>query len=441
MFKSTLYRIVISIVLLIVSVALFTWCITGKQYIYAALPALLTIVFIRSLYRCYKRYDNNILFLLNALDNGDYSFHFTETRLSRRERELNKMLNRIKEILTNARKEVIENEKFLSIVLESASTGIILYNKRGSVQIANRAAKQLLGLHVFTHINQLKTIDDSLPELFLHLQPDDKTQITIANEREETKIRLQLSEVKLKKGIVKVVVFNNIGNELEAGETESWIRLIRVMTHEIMNSIAPIISMTEMLLASYKDGLVDVGEAERRNTLEAIETINSTSRRLISFVESYREFTGIPKPQFCYFELKPLLDNILHLESERLREKNIEVEITPANAPFTLKADKSQIAQVLVNLIKNAEEAIDAEKGGKITIKIAEPYGRLQIDVCDNGSPISPDIAPHIFVPFFTTKETGCGIGLSISRYIMQLHGGNLRFHVKEGWTIFSMVF
>ena len=442
MFKSIFYRIIASIALLIAAVAAFTYSITEGYFILSFLPAIVVIYAVQRLYYNYKRHDSNIIFLLNALDNGDYSFHFTETKLSRRERELNKMLNRIKEILVNARKEVIENETFLSIIIESLSTGIIIFNEQGNVQTANHAAKQLLGLPVFTHISQLKNIDKDFPPLFTHLKPDDNAQIKIINEREEIQVSLSMSEAKLKKGAMKIIVFNNIGDELEAKEIESWVRLIRVMTHEIMNSIAPLTSITETLLSAYNDK--QDGEPDSPlfdDTVEALATIGSTAHGLLSFVESYRKFTGIPQPQYTRFEVYPLLESVIALESERLKEKNITANITPSDVPFELSADKIQLTQVLVNLIKNAEEAIDPETGGIINIHLSNYLGKLQIEVANNGLPIPPDIAAHIFVPFFTTKESGTGIGLSISRYIMRLHGGNLRHHTKGEWTIFSLAF
>ena len=193
MFKSIFYRIIASIALLIAAVATFTYSITEGYFILSILPGIVIIYAVQRLYYNYKRHDSNIIFLLNALDNGDYSFHFTETKLSRRERELNKMLNRIKDILVNARKEVIENETFLSIIIESLSTGIIIFNEQGNVQTANHAAKQLLGLPIFTHISQLKNIDKDFPPLFMHLKPDDNAQIKIINEREEIQVSLSIT--------------------------------------------------------------------------------------------------------------------------------------------------------------------------------------------------------------------------------------------------------
>lgn len=441
MFKSIEYKLIIFVLLLILSVALTTYLITQKEYVYIGVSVLLILYSLKSLYSHYKKFNQNILFLLNALDNGDYSFHFTEAKTSKREKELNQMMNRIKDILTRARKEVIENEKFLSLIIESVSTGIIILDPNNNVHATNHATNQLLGLPVFTHLNQLKSIDESLPDLFKNLGIKDNAQIKIANEREEIQISLNVSKITLKKGTMKVITLNNIGNELEAKEMESWIRLIRVMTHEIMNSIAPITSLTETLLFSYKMQSAEApDDSLRRNTVDALETISSTAKGLITFVDSYRKFTGVPTPQFRKFELVPLLEKVLHLESSNMEEKGIESSIIYTNKHIELNADEGQITQILVNIIKNAVEAINNSKG-KIEIRVSESENKVSIDIYNNGDPIPSEIAAHIFIPFFTTKDYGTGIGLSVSRYIMRLHGGNLKHHTSNEWTVFSLIF
>lgn len=442
MFKSIEYKLILFLILLILSVVASTYLTIQGEYVYVGIFVLLAIYSLKSLYSHYRRFNQNILFLLNALDNGDYSFHFTEAKTSKREKELNQMMNRIKDILTRARKEVIENEKFLSLILESVSTGIIILDPHNNVNATNRATNKLLGLPVFTHLSQLKAIDESLPELFKNLEVKDNTQIKIANEREEIQISLNVSKITLKKGAMKVITLNNIGNELEAKEMESWIRLIRVMTHEIMNSIAPITSLTETLLFSYKINSDDSSnDSLRRNTIDALETISSTAKGLITFVDSYRKFTGVPTPQFRQFDLIPLLEKIIHLESANMEEKGITSQIIYTNKQTILNADEGQITQILVNIIKNALEAIPANQDGKIEIKVTEADNKVSIDIANNGEPIPAEIAAHIFIPFFTTKDYGTGIGLSVSRYIMRLHGGNLKHHTSNEWTVFSMVF
>lgn len=442
MFRSIEYKLIIYVVLLIISVVAAVYLIMTGEYIYGGTMIAISLFALNKLYVHYRKFNQNILFLLNALENGDYSFNFTEAKLSKRERELNRMMNRIKDILTKARKEVIENENFLSLIVESVSTGIIIFDQNNNVLITNRAVNQLLGLPIFTHLEQLKVIDKTFPEIFRSIAPNQNQTIRISTDREEVQISLQASQISLKRGTMKIVTLNNIGNELEAKEMESWIRLIRVMTHEIMNSIAPITSLTDTLLYSYKtDNNRDRRELLEKNTIESLQTINATAKGLLNFVDSYRRFSGIPKPQKSDFDLKLLADTVASLYRDTLNEKNINLEILSKDSPIIVNADESQISQILTNLIKNAIEAIGPYENGKMRIEISQTNGKTNIDVCNNGDPIPEDIVPHIFIPFFTTKDTGTGIGLSISRYIMRLHGGNLKHHTKDGYTIFSMTF
>ena len=441
MFKSIQYKLILFICILIVAVAALTCCILFKQVALAIIFGMVVLWTLNSLQMHYKKFNSNILFLLNALDNGDYTFHFSENKLSRREKELNTMLNRIKEILVNARKEVIENEKFLSLIIESVSTGIIIMDDFGHVQTVNRSALQVLGLPVFTHINQLSGVNENFPDLFRTLKAGDHQQISVSNEREEMQVSLRISEIRLKNSRMKVITLNNIGNELETKEMESWIRLIRVMTHEIMNSIAPITSLSETLLLLYKTSETRGSENLRNNTIEAFETIHSTARGLLSFVDSYRKFTGIPKPVVHPIALKPLLEKVIHLERKAIKEKNIKLQVESIDNNVELVADETLITQVLVNLLKNAIEAINPDESGQIIIRPhKQTTGQVDIDICNTGKPIPQDVLPNIFIPFFTTKETGTGIGLSVSRYIMRLHGGKLTHSISpEGWTVFTV--
>lgn len=443
MFKSIHYKLVFFILLLIISVAVFTLCIVREQYVYSIIPALGIYGSLLLLIHHYKKFNQNILFLLNALDNGDYSFHFTESKMSAREKELNSMMNRIKEILTNARKEVIQNEKFLSLIIENVSTGIVIVSERGNVRTVNHSALQLLGLPVFTHLNQLSSINEDYPLLFHSIQAGEKGQISVINEREEVQVSLQVSQIKVKDELIKVITLNNIGNELEAKEMESWIRLIRVMTHEIMNSIAPITSLSETMLTLLNNPDVDtIDSSIKDNTIEAFDTIHVTAKGLLAFVESYRRFTGVPQPVIKSFELSPLINKLVHLHDHLMEERNIEAQIISEEKDITVNGDENLITQVLVNIIKNAIQAIDSEEHGCIFIKYNLQDKFTYIDISNTGKPIPKEELSSIFIPFFTTKESGSGIGLSISRYIMRLHGGKLLHSVSpEGYTTFSLVF
>ena len=439
MFKSIQYKLTFFTILLTISVTGATYFLIRAEYFYGVACLLIVIYSLYCLNLHYKKFNQNILFLLNAMENGDYSFHFSEVRLSGREKELNMMLNRIKEILAKTRKEVIENENFLSMIIESVSTGIVILDKKNNVKSVNQAALQMLGLRIFTHLKQLSAVDETFPELFGNLKQEDNTQVKIINEREEIQISLRLSNIVLKRGEMKVITLSNIGNELEAKEMESWIRLIRVMTHEIMNSIAPITSLSETLLSSYKQS-DHTEDNQDKNTIKALETINGTAKGLISFVETYRKFTAVPKPQYICFNLLTLIEDVIQLESLQIKEKGIDIQVDACGSVLKVNADYSQIRQVLVNLIKNAIEAIEPNKQGEIKIVLSDDT-RVKIDICNNGSPIPEEIVPQIFIPFFTTKDSGSGIGLSVSRYIMRLHEGNLKYHASGSWTIFSIDF
>jgi len=262
----------------------------------------------------------------------------------------------------------------------------------------------------------------------------------LMNEREELPISLRVSQIRLKRGMMRILTLNNIDSELESKEMESWIRLIRVMTHEIMNSIAPITSLSETMQFLYQSGSDDSVEL-RQNTLDAFETIHTTAKGLLSFVESYRKFTAVPKPKKRKFIVNTLVEKAVKLHESALAEKNIELQILLPES-LLVYADENLIAQVLINLLKNAIEAIEANTGGKIIISgDINSEGKIYLNVANTGKPIPSDVLPHIFVPFFTTKPSGSGIGLSVSRYIMRLHGGKLHHFVSsDGMTVFQLV-
>jgi two-component system nitrogen regulation sensor histidine kinase NtrY len=331
--------------------------------------------------------------------------------------------------------------------VESVSTGIIITDEEGYVRNVNHSATELLGLSSLSHLNQLRNVDESFPALFLHLKPGEVQLLKIANEREETEVSLHLTKIVISGMSLRIITLNNIGSELEAKEMESWIRLIRVMTHEIMNSIAPITSLSESLLFSFRSRATEMaGNSLYLNTVDALETINATTKGLLNFVESYRQFTRIPQPQIVPLDTKQLLGKVIHLCSPKMREAGVEAKVIQEGEIPVLYADENQVLQVLVNLVKNAVEAFGGEEGGaasgrKIELAIITSSRQTVIEVRNNGTPIPQEVLPHIFVPFFTTKETGSGIGLSLSRYIMRLHGGNLKHYVVREWTVFGMVF
>ncbi len=476
MFKTIERTLTLLTLLLIASTAGAVWLFVAGMPVWGVMAACVVLWLPGRMRRESKKFNSNIIFLLNALENGDYSFSFAESAAStsRERRDVNSILNVIKEILVKARQQEIENEKFLSLIVAAVPVGIVIVDERNFVRVANDAALRLLGMHVFTHIKQLGMVDKAILETFRNLDPGRSATIRIADEREERLISLGVSRIAVKRGWLRVVTLHNIAGELEEREMESWIKLIRVMTHEIMNSIAPITSLSETMLLAWNEteyqttpapssqegpafssqggpALSSQGgetpahekhERLRHNTVDAFETITSTARGLLSFVESYRRFTGIPKPELRPVAVGPFVEKIANLQRPALQARGIELAMRFDDPGITVAADEGQIGQVLVNLLKNAAEAIEPGRvDGKIEVSLAREGEVVHLDVSNNGTPIPEEVLPHIFVPFFTTKSSGTGIGLSVSRYIMRLHGGNLKHHTDAGRTIFSMIF
>ena len=352
------------------------------------------------LYRRYRRTIGKVTFLFNAIDNLDFAFHFPEHG---RDRLVNESLNRIRRIIEKARHDLMEREQYYEQIINAVSTCIMVVDERGGVLQPNEAALRLLGVEVLTFESQV--MDKLASENFL---------------RRETAALLNGKKV-------RIIAFSDIRNELSSRELESWTKLIRVLTHEIMNNVAPITSLSETL----------IHKADDDDIKEGLSVINTTGKQLLNFVNNYRRMTLIPKPQPKLFYVKPFLERMITISSEYSKDSNINLDIPVSD--LLLYADESLIAHVVTNLLKNAVEA------GATSISLSAyttPDDSIIIDISNNGNPIPSEEAQQIFVPFFTTKPTGSGIGLSISRQIMKQSGGSIELITSDTTaTLFRMKF
>lgn len=440
MFKSIDYKLGANLFLLIATaIAIPLLFIYGFISI-GVFAILLLFILLYQINKLYSKLTKNVVFLFNAIENGDYAFKFQENIGSMRERELHRVMNHIKDILAQTKREIVEQERFFSIVIENVSTGIIILNEQNQVQTVNHAAEQLLGLPILTHLNQLQSINSELPLLFKNLEPSkEPKQITVHTERGDFQLSLRADRVKMQRGEIKIIILNNINIELDSKEMESWIKLIRVMTHEIMNSIAPITSLTDTLLFNLKTNTTH--SEEKEILTEGLETIHTTAKELLQFVQSYRQFTRIPAPQPVSFDATALINKAILLTKENSLAKAVTFSLDE-NTPHLITADRSHFLQVVLNLLKNAVEATAHQEDGKIEITFEDHDSDYDIiHIRNNGLPIPKEVAAQIFIPFFTTKEQGTGIGLSISRYIMRMHGGTITLQSKAEYTLFSLYF
>lgn len=349
------------------------------------------------LYRRNRLNVSKVRFLFDAIDNGDYTFHFSEDAKKDSDAALNSLLNRTKSVLQHARDEQKEREKYFELILDAVDTGILVVEtQRGIVLRFNRAALQLLQRSDVSYISQVEK------------------QLSAFSVRE--------THTMLRGKQVRIIGFNDIRGELANKETESWVKLIRVLTHEIMNTLTPIISLSQTLLPKAK--------GEER---EGLEVIHRTSSELIGFVENYRKFTHLPQPQPKIFYAKPFLERMIKLSG-----RHVDLSVEPAG--LLIYTDEGLLSRVVTNLLKNAMQATP-DDGRLLMRAYTGESDKIIIEIADNGSKIDAETAEHIFVPFFTTKQDGSGIGLSISRQIMHLLGGTIELlpYDSQGLTTFRL--
>ena len=367
------------------------------------------------LYRHYRRNIKKVTFLFDAIDNGDFSFSFPTEKRFKEDKILHQSLNRIKLFLQHTREEQMDREKYYEQILNAVDTGILVVDGHDNILQHNQAALRLLDTDVLTHMNQVK------------------------GKLKDEHLAKHETQAMLKDKHVRIIALSDVSHELSNQEVDSWIKLIRVLTHEIMNTITPVTSLSETLLTRV---------TEDKDLKQGLETIHKTGTELLAFVNNYRRFTHVPQPQPALFYVEPFLERMALLCNHE-----VEIEVSPKD--LLVYADESLLSHVVTNLLKNAVEAFrEKEREDKQECRSADlqsaaskkafirlkAYANAQesiiIDVSNNAGLIPEDVASHIFIPFFTTKPEGSGIGLSLSRQIMRVSGGSLSLHQDKGQGI-----
>lgn len=382
---------------------------------------LVAVVGYIRLYRHYRRNIKKVTFLFDAIDNGDFSFNFPTEKRFKEDNILHQSLNRIKLFLQHTREEQMEREKYYEQILNAVDTGILVVDGHDNILQHNQAALRLLDTDVLTHMNQVK------------------------GKLKDEHLAKHETQAMLKDKHVRIIALSDVSHELSNQEVDSWIKLIRVLTHEIMNTITPVTSLSETLLTRV---------TEDKDLKQGLETIHKTGTELLAFVNNYRRFTHVPQPQPALFYVEPFLERMAML-------CNHEVEISVSPKDLLAYADESLLSHVVTNLLKNAVEAFKEKEredkqeccsadlqsaSSKKTFIHLQAYANAQesiiIDVSNNAGLIPDDIASHIFIPFFTTKPEGSGIGLSLSRQIMRVSGGSLSLlqDKAQGITTFRII-
>lgn len=449
-FKSFRLNVIIRVILLIASVLLLVYLFYNTRYtVSAVILGLLVFYQIFTLIMYVEQTNRKLTGFLQSIRHADFSTSFTEQGLGKSFEELNNSFNEVISEFKKYRSEREEHLNYLLTVIQHVSIGMIAYTKDGKVDQYNKAVSDLFKIKHIKNITDLKKVKDDLPEQLLKMKAGSKMLVKVFVDDELLQLSINATQFKMRGEEFTLISLQNIHNELEEKEIESWQKLIRVLTHEIMNSITPISSLAGtvrgMLLDETNEDLVKMNELDDddvESVQSALNTIEKRSQGLLNFVEIYRNLTRIPKPNFRYFKVRQIFENAEQLLMPKIEQLNIDCSYKIMPDELMITADPDLVDQVIINLMLNAIDAVKDNEKPIIRMVASEVNNKIKIEIRDNGYGIKPDIMDKIFMPFFTSKTHGSGIGLSLSRQIMHLHKGNISVRSKpEEGTIFTLTF
>lgn len=413
--RLSLLKPLLLVVMLVAASLSLGWLLASGHDGFLFPVIVLVVVLAYRLANVYRSIVRNLDLLFSAVRNNDFSFRFVDSPLRTRHAAVNYSLNRIKEVLDEAKTEAADREKYFETLIECANIGILILLENGAVKQYNSKAMHLLGVPMLSHAERLRQISPDLADTLLAIAPLEQKSVCFATESGEVNLLLNCSSMQYGGHNLRVVSIENINRELDTQEGLAWEKLTRILTHEIMNSLAPVTSISSTLLHNRDNPEV---------LQQGLETIHSTSDRLMQFVDSFRSITRIPLPEKAPFYLLDLFNEVVSLVN--LGGAGLRIEVVPEDT--MVYADRGLLSQVLVNLVKNAVEAC-ALHGGEQWIELRSHIAadeRVHIEISNSGGAIPADVAANIFTPFFTTKNDGSGIGLAVSKQIIRLHGGTL---------------
>jgi len=437
---------------IVVNTFVIMWLLFTTSYRFTTLLAVAIAIYqVIKLIQFVETTNTLLTNFLDSLRYSDFSRTFEIKGLGYSFDRLTESFNVVINDFRKVREEREQNYFYLETVIEHIGFGLISYREDGVVELINNSTKKLFKITNLKNLNELESFSPELVSKLMTISNGESFMLKIQKQDTILQLAIFATEFKVADRLIRMATIKDIQSELEENEMESWQKLIRVLTHEIMNSITPIASITQTLnvmikdvRSTYTNAFQDEGETEAIEEIElAIETIHKRSIGLLHFVESYRDLTRIPTPKYSIFSVRELFENLIGLMKEEMNQRNIQciTTLTPEN--LELSADEQLIAQVLINLLKNAIQALEKTEDPLIELKaFTDGNGKIIIQITDNGQGILPDVLDKIFVPFFTTKQKGSGIGLSLSRQILRLHGGTLTAHSEADIkTVFTLKF
>ena len=446
------FRVLLRFILLMAITAIFLFVLLYQQwYITGFCLALVVVGLLFELFYFIEKTNRELVRFFAAIRYEDFTQRFSPGKKNDSFGELYQELNNIIQTFQRIKADKEANHLYLQNLVAHLRIGIITFNQAGEVNLMNQAAKDLLQVPHLTTIYALNRISPELVAAMENLENEESKLVVLTQKDEQLLLTVKASIFWLQGQSLKIISLQNIRSEMEEKELDAWQKLIRVLSHEIMNSITPVISLTNSistlveaeLLNPDKDILPD--EEVIQDIRTGLQTIEKRSAGLLQFVDKYRQLTRIPPPQRKPVDLKELLQRMQQLVRREFRESRVHLEVRLPATPLPVAIDGVMIEQVLLNLVKNALEACQECPEPQVEITAyadAQENNRIKVEIKDNGKGIPAEILDQIFVPFYTTKRHGSGIGLSLSRQIMRLHKGSLRVsNTAPGQTVFTLVF
>lgn len=450
MISKRLYiNILISTTLIVALALLLGYLVFMEQSVRFSIICFATIIILTvSLITYLNRTNRNIRFFFDSVRNDDSNLAFPVDNKSGSLKELHQSMNNVNQQIQHLKIENAQQEQYFQKILEHLATGIITYNQKGFILHANSAARRLLSMDVLTHLQQIERIDKKLLRIIKTLKPFERHLVAVNTKQGEIQLSLKSTSFGSDENELIILSIQDIKHELDEKEVDSWMKLIRVLMHEIMNSITPITSLSKSLSNIYQPGEKpvapqDITEKTITTTLQGLNVIKEQGKGLMEFVESYRKLTRIPKPEMKFFKVSELFSRVKLLADSIEKGEKTEISFIIDNSDLEIFADENLVSLVMINLVKNAIEANEKNPECKIEIFAGiDSNDKPEICVSDNGPGISKENLEEIFIPFFTTREKGSGIGLSISKQIMGAHGGTLKVRsMPDKETVFCMSF
>jgi len=443
MFKNFRLQTILRLLMIILSVFIFFSSIFFFSY--KVTPILVGIILVLQVFdmmRYIQKTNNYITSFLESIRYSDFSKSYSIDGLGSAYDEMKTAFNDVIKDFQKIREDREIQHHYLETVIQHIGISLLAFDQSGDVALINNSAKRLFQMGSVRNIAILKNFSTDFVEKIRQLKSGEHALVQVIDNDMILQLAVFATEFRTRNNKITLVSIQNIQSELEEQEMAAWQKLIRVLTHEIMNSITPISSLSATMNSMLSDAEDKISDSELLEDLHnSLYTITKRSNGLISFVDSYRNLTRIPKPEFAILKVADVIKNIKKLLETEIKDKSIncEIEIVPENLEFT--ADEELIEQVLINLIKNAVHALQDCENPELKIRaFLDRRGKVVIQVIDNGPGIITEVIDKIFVPFFTTKPNGSGIGLSLSKQIMRMHGGSLAVQSEvDKKTVFTL--